>query len=355
MQRRIQGIESRAIDAAMLGQGAVLRRRKEAALSDDIVTGSSGRGAAGGDVRFSNVPSELVASCHERIAELIEQGSPARPLLVNLRSALSRERLALPVISTTLTRVLRLLENDSVEISELALAVESDPALATKIVGVANSSFYGGIESVGSVEDALMRTGLEQAKNVVAGVAIRSSIFKAPGYERVVDAMWQRSIATAFAALALLETNPRWRDSAFLLGLVHDVGRIVMLATAAVPLARKGRVYSDEVIEEVGGAIRCELGAIALAAWIFDDEMVDAVSWQERPDLCPEASQGLCSGLYAADTIVNLTLRGWIPTQHDEVDQRVLELLAPLGYDLQQCAEIVLLVESGMSAFTKLV
>jgi len=324
-------------------------------VSDDVVKGSSSRGAAGGDVRFTNVPGELVESCNERLCALLETKSPAAPLLRNLQTALLRERLALPVISTTLTRVLRLLENDSVAISELAIAVESDPALATKIVGVANSSFYGGIESVGSVHDALMRTGLEQAKNVVAGVAIRSSVFRAPGYERAMDAMWQRSIATAFASLALLETNPQWRDSAFLLGLVHDVGRIVLLATAAVPLAEKGKIFPDDVIEEAGSAIRCELGAIALAAWLFDDEMIDAVTWQEQPESCPESSRGLCAGLYAADTIVNLTLRGWIPTQHEEVDQRVLELLEPLGYDLQQCAEIVLLVESGMSAFTKLV
>ncbi len=323
-------------------------------MSGEVDGGSSSRGAAGGDVRFGDVPIELVAACSARIDELLEFDSPATPIYKKLRSAIGRERLALPVISTTLMRVLRLLEKDSVAISELAIAIESDPALATKIVGVANSGFYGGIDSIGSVQDALMRTGLEQAKNIVAGVAIRSSVFRAPGYEAVMDAMWKRSIATAFATLALLETDHRYRDSAFLLGLVHDVGRIVMLATAAVPLAQKGTVFSDEVLEEAGGAIRCELGAIALAAWTFDDDLIDAVTWQDQPEGCPEESRALCAGLYAADTLVNLTLRGWIPTQHDEVDERVIELVGPFGYDLQQCAEIVLLVESGMSAFTKM-
>jgi len=167
--------------------------------------------------------------------------------------------------------------------------------------------------------------------------------------------MWQRSIATAFATLALLESDRRYRESAFLLGLIHDVGRIVLLATAAVPLAQKNKIFPDDVIEEAGGALRCELGAIALASWAFDDDLIDAVTWQDQPESCPEASRDLCAGLYAADTIVNLTVRGWIPTQHEEVDQCVLELLEPFGYDLQQCAEILLLVESGMSAFTKLV
>ena len=324
-------------------------------MSGEVIEGASSRGAAGGDVRFSDVPHELVEACLSRLDALLEEQTASTPIFRRLRSSLKREQLALPVVSTTLTRVLSLLEKDSVAISTLALAIESDPALATKIVGVANSGFYGGIESVGSVQNALMRTGLEQAKNIVAGVAIRSSVFRAPGYERVMDAMWKRSIATALATLALLESDPQWRDSAFLLGLVHDVGRIVLLSTAAVPLVEKGTVFSDDVIEEAGSAIRCELGAIALAAWTFDDEMVEAVTWQERPEACPESSRGLCAGLYAADTLVNLGMRGWTPNKHEEVDQCVLELVEPLGIDLQQCSEILMLVESGMSAFTKVV
>lgn len=324
-------------------------------MSTNVIDGASGRGAAGGDVRFRDVPRELVEACLHRLDALLEEETDSTPIFRRLHSSVRNERLALPVVSTTLTRVLSLLEKDSVAISALAVAIESDPALATKIVGVANSGFYGGIEAIGSVQNALMRTGLEQAKNIVAGVAIRSSVFQAPGYERVMDAMWKRSIATALATLALLENDSKWRDSAFLLGLVHDVGRIVLLATAAVPLVQKGRIYSDAVIEEAGSAIRCELGAIALAAWAFDDEMIDAVTWQEQPEACPESSRGLCAGLYAADTVVNLGMRGWTPGKNDEVDQRVLELVEPLGIDLQQCSEILMIVESGMSAFTKIV
>ena len=166
--------------------------------------------------------------------------------------------------------------------------------------------------------------------------------------------LWKRSISTALAALALLEADGRWRDSAFLLGLVHDIGRIVLLASTAVPMAERGKVFPPPVIEEAGSAIRCELGAIALSAWAFDDEMIDAVIWQEQPERCPEATRPLCAGLYAADTVVNLGFRGWVPGQDGGLDEAVLELVEPLGFDLQQCTELLLIVESGMSAFTKL-
>lgn len=324
-------------------------------MGRDVATGASGRGAAGGDIRFSDIPSELIEACSRKIELALKERTIATPLLRALRRALKQERLVLPVVSSTLGRVFEMLEREDVRISDLALAIEADPVLATKVVGVANSVFFGGLDSVVSVENALMRTGLEQAKNIVAGVAIRSSIFTTSGFNEVMELIWRRSMATALASLALLEDNPETRDSAFLLGLVHDIGRTVLLATAAPQLVAAGDPPTDEAIEAAGNEIRCELGAIVLAAWTFDDEMVDAVLWQERPDDCPEESRLLTQGLYAADTLVNLGERGWRPGENEEMDRIVAELLEPMGVDFERSHEILLLVEGGLQAFSKLI
>ena len=323
---------------------------------DEVVAGAATRGAAGGDIRFSDVPEELVQACESRVASLLaEERSASTPIVRKLRQSLQRGKLSLPVVSTTLSRVLALLGTEDVAIEDLALAVETDPALATKVVGVANSGLYGGIDSVTSVRDALMRTGLEQAKNIVAGVAIRSSVFQARGYDEVMDAIWRRSLATAIAMSELLEDDPVFSDSAFLTGLVHDVGRIVLLATAAVPLADAGDAPSAEAVEDAGNALRCELGAIALSSWTFADEMVEAISWQERPDDCPEDARALTCALYAADTLVNLDARGWTPGENEHADRMVEALIAPFGVELERCPEIQRVIEGGLAAFTKLI
>ena len=323
-------------------------------MGGDFEQRASRRGAAGGDVRMSDVPQEYVEACLERLSEECVEGEPKTPLLRILERAIRRDQLVLPMVSTTLTRVLGLLERPDVAITDLALAVETDPALATKIVGVANSAAYAGIDSASSVHDALMRVGLEQAKTIIAGVAFRSSVFHMPGFEREMDMLWQRSLANALATLALLEHDPRWRDSAFLLGLVQDVGRIVLLATVAAATAKKTKTPSAAAIEAAGDVIRCELGAIALSAWAFDDDLVDAVVWQEQPEKCPEASRPLAKGLYAADTLIHLGMRGWQPGANADSDMMVGELVEPLGFELQQMAEVLALVEGGMSAFSKL-
>ncbi len=329
--------------------------RGEAVVSRQVIKGASGRGAAGGDLRFSDIPSELIDACLQKLDQVLKERTIATPLLRGLRRAIKQERLVLPVVSSTLGRVFGLLEREDVRIADLALAIEADPVLATKVVGVANSGFYGGIDSVVSVENALMRTGLEQAKNIVAGVAIRSSVFTTTGFNEVIDLIWRRSMATALASLALLEDNPETRDSAFLLGLVHDIGRTVLLATSAPPLVAAGQSPTKDAIEAAGNEIRCELGAIVLAAWMFDDEMVDAVIWQERPDDCPEESRLLTQGLYAADTLINLGERGWRPGQNEQMDDLVRELLEPMGVNFERSEEILLLVEGGLAAFAKLI
>ena len=93
-------------------------------MGKKVEEGATGRGAAGGDVRFSDVPRELIEACKKRLDALLEDETAATPIFRKLRSALQRELFALPVISTTLSRVLGLLAKDGVTVSELAIKGE---------------------------------------------------------------------------------------------------------------------------------------------------------------------------------------------------------------------------------------
>lgn len=80
---------------------------------------------------------------------------------------------------------------------------------ATSALDAANSGFFGGLDSIVSVRDALMRTGLEYAKNVVAGVAIRCRTFavriRREGLVRSrVDSGWVRRTNAEARIWALL-------------------------------------------------------------------------------------------------------------------------------------------------------
>ena len=75
--------------------------------------------------------------------------------------AIRRKRLRLPALSATTHRVVRLIEAADVDLDELASAVSGDPVLATRIMGVANSTYFRGATEVpkrsfSPVFDALM-------------------------------------------------------------------------------------------------------------------------------------------------------------------------------------------------------
>jgi len=106
-------------------------------VNEQLDEGASSRGAAGCDIRFSEVSEELIDACKERLESLLVERSNATPLYRKMQKSLTKEGLLLSVVSTNLSRVLGLLDQEDIDIEFLALAVESDPALEAKVVDVA--------------------------------------------------------------------------------------------------------------------------------------------------------------------------------------------------------------------------
>ena len=77
--------------------------------------------------------------------------------------------------------MLRLIDSPDVKLGELAEAVSGDPMLSTRIMGVANSSYFRGASEVLSVRDALVRMGVREARTLVGVVALRSTLLRSPG------------------------------------------------------------------------------------------------------------------------------------------------------------------------------
>ena len=110
----------------------------------------NGLGRAGRDARYAE------AAIRAAQALVASDASYAR-WVDPLARAIKRKRLRLPSLSPTVHRILKLIESADADFNELATAVGADPALATRIMGVANSSFFRGTSEVDNVRDALMR------------------------------------------------------------------------------------------------------------------------------------------------------------------------------------------------------
>lgn len=175
--------------------------------------------------------------------EAIRRLGLLKPIIA--RSDLSdrlREVSELRALSPTVTNVLRVVSRPDSSIDSIVRAVRADHAIALKIVKIANSSAYVRGEPVCSVDKAVVRIGTESIKQAVTNIGIieqfsTSSVI--PGMSS--SDFWEHAIGVAILAAEIARLtkaiNP---DEAFTIGLLHDIGRVLL--AEAVP-DEYARVY----------------------------------------------------------------------------------------------------------------
>jgi HD-like signal output (HDOD) protein/DNA-binding NarL/FixJ family response regulator len=133
--------------------------------------------------------------------------------------------------SPAISAVLKLTGTDRCSIEQIAKAISRDHAIALKVLKLANSAVYTRGESIDSVHKAVMRIGIAQIRQAVLNLAVieRFSDQIADGFIESGQ-FWEHAVATGIIAAEIAHTrSENEADSAFTMGLLHDVGRLVLL------------------------------------------------------------------------------------------------------------------------------
>ncbi len=142
----------------------------------------------------------------------------------------------LPPLSAVAQHVLEQLSDENVSIDRLAGVIERDPGLMARIVGVANSAYFGSRESIYSVADAILRVlGLNLVKSLTLGIVLSGPLRPRDCAGFRLDHYWFTAVATA-ALARQLAPHVRGADSslaeqAYLCGLLHNLGAMVLAST----------------------------------------------------------------------------------------------------------------------------
>ena len=183
----------------------------------------------------------------------------------------------LPALDPRLLAVLAEADVD-VQYRHLRELLRVDPALAARVLKVANSAFYGS-RSIGSIDRALTVLGAM----AVAGIAMAARFDSGCGIvEGEFRLLRRHSLMTAVAARALAARTALsgWDpESAFLLGLLHDLGWLVQLQ-----LQRDRGLRRNEPVQTADLAEHALLSAALLARWQLPPQFIDAV--RDHHDLC---------------------------------------------------------------------
>jgi len=159
-------------------------------------------------------------------------------------------------------------QDERSELHELAELVTHDQSLAAHVLRVANSVAFAPKAPIHSLRQAISRLGLSTVSDIAIAVAIKQRVFAVPGHEKRIRELWRHSVATACYARDVALLLSRDLDSAFVCGLLHDVGMPITMQ-AACDLAREhGDVFiPPEVMEAAMHEFHCEFGGRVAQRW----------------------------------------------------------------------------------------
>lgn len=209
------------------------------------------------------------------------------PKATDLRDRLLTARL--PAMPQILTRLLWLCNDESTSLADLAALVSHDAAVTARVLGVANSAAYhhGGRRL--TIDQAIGVLGMSQFKSLVIAQSIVQVFQQFSGTTSVdLRGFWAHTLRTAVLARDLAAASGYSRpDEAYLAGLLHDVGRLALLATAPGEYAQLFAVADDDDVltrEDASlGLDHAEAGAWLAGRWQLDGLLADSILYHHEP------------------------------------------------------------------------
>ena len=187
----------------------------------------------------------------------------------------------LPAMPVVAAKVMQLVEDERATADELAKIVASDPAVAARVMKISNSPLYGCQRQTQTLPGAIMLMGFNTLKSIVV-VAYLKDVFKPVGLMEKM--LWEHAFGAGLAARVIAadirQVNP---EEAFLAGLMHDIGKLIMYNQDKTKFQKVvERYYNEEVWFEVAEKdvypfTHAEVGGCVLKKWNFPDELVEAV------------------------------------------------------------------------------
>jgi len=190
----------------------------------------------------------------------------------------------LPMLPEAAARIVALCADEKSDAHAIEGVLERDPALASHVLRIANSSAYAPKEPIVSLQQAVSRLGLATLRNITLGVSLQGRVFKVPGHQARVREIWNHCAVAAAYAREIARGLRRNVEAAFLCGLLHDVGRPVVLQATLATLAHRAKEPLPlALLETAMDEFHEETGARLVQAWNLADWTVAAVAHHHEP------------------------------------------------------------------------
>lgn len=183
----------------------------------------------------------------------------------------------LPSLPDVVLKIRKMLESDSCDFQRIGQAVSVDPVLVSRLFVFANSAYYNrGNIKADTLDGAISRLGFEVVRNTAMSLAMKQLYDadkndKSARYQRAV---WARGMKLSCMAYAVAKTRTNLnRETAYLCGLMHEVGKLYILTKAEdFPEFLGDPASMDAVMEEWNPQITKSI----IESWGFPDDVAES-------------------------------------------------------------------------------
>lgn len=198
----------------------------------------------------------------------------------------------LPAFSPVLSKILKVIDNPISSASDIEKVLKYDQSLASRVLKMANSAYYGYAGKISTISQGVVVLGLNTLRALIfTASASRTFAKKLYGYKMGEGDFWKHSVMTAIGARAVATRikypNP---DEAFVAGLLHDIGKLVldnyvkqkqneMLQSMEI----SGKSWA-EVELEIIGLNHAQVGKRLCEKWNLPPALTEAVGLHHTPE-----------------------------------------------------------------------
>jgi len=284
-----------------------------------VATLESPEGQAGGPIAEEDAPwwTPQPNALFEPVPIPRTDLSPEARALENiLISHFDGHDLQVPPLMQVAENVLRKLGKADCNFAEIARELNEDPVIAGSVLRLANSPLYRGTHKISSVQQGVTRLGQKAVRTLMLHESMRSAMFGKRGRDELAETLWKRSLASAVIMHELARVCGTDEDDAYLLGLLHDIGAVLVLRILRGELKfGKFQIYEDE-FDYLCQESHQELGELIAAEWKLPPTVAAIIADHHRHPSSDDEFRVCRLQIMLTDMVVSMLGIG-IPANYD--------------------------------------
>jgi len=197
----------------------------------------------------------------------------------------------LPSFPATHAEILKLAKGNKASSQDIAEKIQLDPGLLATVFKLVNSSYYGFGRKIDSLNLAVTLLGLEEVANLVMAAQVFDKLGHYEGGAGIdLHEFWKHSVGTAFIAREIAKHLKVEADSAFLSGMLHDLGKIVLdryfsdYYTEVIKTVDQEGISIYAAEKDVLSVTHAEIGGQLAREWNLADAFYNSIVHHHHPE-----------------------------------------------------------------------